>query len=193
MRRFRHGTITKEDVHFINSRYVNNHNIQLPSITELLCACYMNDERNTFNNVVFLKHLHATHLRYNDTCTECPTHTCIIKATMRYKKKSIGNISSTMRNRILDECGNSYITNSKKRFVDPALKFFYNIPLMMNTNEIIEEELANGTLCRGLYIKLKPRYMFQKKNWEGYMVNTIFSNEIEHIVYKKEISDDTYP
>ena len=167
MRRFRHGTITKEDIHCTNSRHVNNHNIQLPSITELRCACYMNDERNAFDNVVFLKHLQATHLKYNDTCTEYPTHTCIIKATMQYKKKCLENISSTMHNRILDECGDSDITNLKKRFVDPAFKLFYNVPLMMNTNERIEEESANGISYRGLYIKLKPGCMFQKENWEG--------------------------
>ena len=60
-----------------------------------------------------------------------------------------------MYNHILDQCGDSDITNGSGAFVDPALKFFFNIPLMMNTNDRIEEELANGTPCRGLYIQLK--------------------------------------
>ena len=87
-----------------------------------------------------------------------------------------------MYNRLLDECGDSDIKNSKQSFVDPALKFFPNIPLMMNTNERINEKLANGTLCRGLYVKIKKGYHFVKENWEGYMVNTISVNHIKHIV-----------
>ena len=87
-----------------------------------------------------------------------------------------------MYNRLLDECGDSDIKNSKQSFVDPALKFFPNIPLMMNTNERINEKLANGTLCRGLYVKIKKGYHFVKENWEGYMVNTISVDHIKHIV-----------
>ena len=37
---------------------------------------------------------------------------------------------------------------------------------MMNTNARIEEELANGTPCRGLYIKLKMGCEFEQENWE---------------------------
>ena len=76
---------------------------------------------------------------------------------MRYKDiegKKGKKINSVMYNRLLDECGDADIINSKRSFVDVALKFFYNVPLMMNTNERIDEKLANGTPCRGLYIKL---------------------------------------
>ena len=34
---------------------------------------------------------------------------------------------------------------------------------MMNTNAMIEENLANGTPCRGLYIKLKKGVNLFKK------------------------------
>lgn len=77
---------------------------------------------------------------------------------------------------ILDQCGDSDITNGSGIFVDPALKFFFDIPLMMNTNERIEEEFTNRTPCRGLYIKLKKGSEFMKENLEGYIVNTVFAN-----------------
>ena len=54
-----------------------------------------------------------------------------------------------MYNMILDECGDSDVVNSKGAFVDPALKFFHGVPLMMNSNERIDEDLANGTPCKG--------------------------------------------
>ena len=139
--------------------------------------------------MVFLKHLEATHTQTEDYSTECPNHTCIIKATMKYSKgKHSKPINHVMYNRIIDECGDSDIKNAKGKFVDPALKFFHNVPLMMNTNDRIKEELANGTPCIGLYIKLKYGCEYTKENWEGYMVNTISVDHIKHIVCMKESS-----
>ena len=53
---------------------------------------------------------------------------------------------------------------------------------MMNTNERIDEKLANGTPCRGLYLKLKTEYQFVKKHWRVCMISTIYVDQIEHIV-----------
>ena len=44
-------------------------------------------------------------------------------------------LNKSMYNRILDECGDSDVTNGSDTFVGPALKFIHNISLMMNTNE----------------------------------------------------------
>ena len=54
---------------------------------------------------------------------------------MRYKKKSSGPFNRKMYNRILDECGDASITNSRNSFVEPVLKFFHNIPLMTFDND----------------------------------------------------------
>ena len=185
MRRFRVGLATKHDIQMINTRFFKNDNVVLPPISKLRCACFRNDERCAFNSSVFLKHLEATHTKTNDDTLECPNHTCIIKAVMKYKRGG-ANINSTMHNRILDECGDCDIKNGKGAFVDPALKFFNNVPLMMNSNDRIHEELANGTPCLGQYIKLKHGCKYRKENWEGYMVNTIYAYEVEYIICKKE-------
>ena len=181
MRRLRNGLITKKDLQTINSRHITNPRVSLPPINQLRCACYMNTERNAYSNVIFLEHLKQTHQFTDDTSVECPKHTCIIKASMRSKENG-KKVNNVMYNRLLDECGDSDIKNSKNAFVDIALKFFHNIPLMMNTNDRIKEKLANGTSCRGLYVKLKKGYDFVKENWEGYMVNTISVDHIEHVV-----------
>ena len=118
--------------------------------------------------------------------TKSPNHTCIIKCNIRYNNNKSGALNNSMYNGLLDECGDSDILNGSSAFVDPALKFFYNVPLMMNTNARIDENLANGTPCRGLYIKLKRGCEFVQENWEGYMVNTIFANQVEHIVCMQE-------
>ena len=143
-------------------------------------------------NVVFLEHLKQTHQQTHDTTTECPNHTCIIKAKMSYKNKQSTAFNKNLYNRLLDKCGDSDITNGSKSFVDPALKFFYNIPLMMNTNERIDEKLANGTPCRGLYIILKKGEQFTKKNWEGYMVNTVCASKVKCIICKYKDTKEKY-
>ena len=123
MRRFRIGKVTKKDIQTINSRHVDNPNVLLPPITQLRCACFMNAERNAYTNVVFLEHLRQTHQKTDDTSVECPVYTCIIKASMRYQENG-KKLNNVMYKRLLDECGDSDIINSKRSFVDPALKFF---------------------------------------------------------------------
>ena len=186
MRRLRIGRITTDDIHKINTRYIKNPDVSLPSISKLRCACYRNDERNAFNNLIFLQHLKTTHHLNHETDKHVPTHTCIIKANMRYSGKKGTPLNLNLYNRLLDECGDCDITNGSKAFVDPALKFFHGIPLMMNTNERISENLANGTPCYGLYVKLKEGTDFIKENWEGYMVNTIYATDIEYILCSYE-------
>ena len=85
MRKFRIGKVTNEDIKTINSRYIKNNDVTLPPFHKLRCACYMNLEQNAYNNVIFMEHLKATHDQNNDSSIECPAHTCIIKASIRYK------------------------------------------------------------------------------------------------------------
>ena len=192
MRRFRIGEATREDIKMINSRFYTNSDVNLPPFPKIRCACFMNDERNAYNNVVFLEHLKATHPKANDSNAVSPMHTCIIKANMKYGSKSIGSMNKGMYNHLLDQCGDSDILNGSKAFVNQALNFFHNIPLMMNTNARIEEELANGTPCRGLYIKLKKGCTFEKENWEGYLVNTVFANQVDYIMCMHEGKNAKY-
>ena len=56
----------------------------------------------------------------------------------------------------------------------------------MTSNKRINESLANGTSCYGMYLKLKDGCHFKKENWDGYMVNTIFASEVDYIICKRE-------
>lgn len=82
----------------------------------------MNDERNTYNNVVFLKHLKANHSKADALDTPSPMRTCIIKANMKYGSKSIVSMNKSIYNHLLDQCSDSDITNGSGAFVDQALK-----------------------------------------------------------------------
>ena len=105
---------------------------------------------------------------------------------MQYQETFLGKISTNMHNRILGEYGGLDIISSKQTFLDPALKLFHNIPLMCNTNNKINEQLANGTLCHGVYIRLNSECRFQQDYQEEYMINTTLANNIDHTICRKD-------
>ena len=114
----------------------------------------------------------------------CPSHTVIIKGSFTY---SSGNqkVPRSLRNIIYDTCGDNDIKQGRRKY-DPSLKFFYNMPLMLTSNDRLDENLANGTSCRGLHVVLRKNAEFVKEIWNGYLVNTIEGSQIHGIVCKKE-------
>ena len=71
---------------------------------------------------------------------------------MKYSNNQSGAFDKNMYNRLLDEYGDSDITNGSGEFVYPHWTCFHNVLLMMNNSTRIDEELAIGTACRGLCI-----------------------------------------
>ena len=61
---------------------------------------------------------------------------------------------------------------------------------MMNSNDRIDENLANRTPCIGLYIKLKRGVQLHKENWEGFMVNTVYAHEVKYMICRQEKEKD---
>ena len=110
----------------------------------------------------------------------------IIKGDFTYKGSHGRPISSYLRNRIYDECGDGRVKRSDETKIDPALKFYYKVPLMMTSNKRLNEALATGTSCYGMYIKLKEGCSYKKGNWGRYMVNTIQASEIQYMICKRE-------
>ena len=52
---------------------------------------------------------------------------------------------------------------------------------MILDNSRIIEGLANGAPCRRLYLKLKDGRHIVNENWEGYVVNTITTDNIDNM------------
>ena len=88
LRRFRNGDVTEDDILFINSRYIKNDEVSLPEPTKLRYACASNDKRNAVSTSMFLKHLEETHTLSDDPSTDCPSHTVMIKGTLRYGRRN---------------------------------------------------------------------------------------------------------
>ena len=83
------------------------------------------------------------------------------------------------------------MVNPKK--IDPALKFYHNKSFMINSNARITDNLANGTPCRGMYLQLKAGIHFTKKCCDGYMVNTVYANEVDYMICMYEGKKDNDP
>ena len=192
LRRFRNGNITENDIIYINSRYIQEEDVTLPDPSKLRYACSSNVERNAVSTSIFLQHLQATHTVSDDPSIECPNHTVMIKGNLKYGRGN-GMITRNLRNFIYDSCGDAAVENSEGKRAAPVLKFYHNVPLMMNSNERIDENLANGTPCVGLYIKLKRDKQLHKENWEGFMVNTVYANDVSYMICRHEKEKDTDP
>ena len=192
MRRFRNGTITKDDIALINSRYIDNPDVKLPPQDEMQYACAKNSKSNAISSNIFLDHLKRTHPKLDDNTSLCPAHTVIIKAAMTYGSKKGNKVCMSTQNKIYDQCGDSDVINENDGSkVDPALKFYHGVPLMVVSNKRIKEKLANGTRCFGMYVVLKKHCSFKTECWEGYRVNTVMANEVAYIICKREKKNES--
>ena len=68
------------------------------------------------------------------------------------------------------------------KHVDPALKLYRNIPVMINSNKNLDKGQGNGTFARFRGIYLKDGASLREKRWDGKVANTILVNDVEYIV-----------
>ena len=66
--------------------------------------------------------------------------------------------------------------------IDPALKFYAGIFLMINSNTDLKKHRANVTLCKGIGIKLKEHARLHMKIWDGKLVPTVSIDDVEYMV-----------
>ena len=107
----------------------------------------------------------------------------VIKSSMKAGKNKASQTQQFL-NTIITNCGDADVVTSHNKTIDPELKLYTNIPLMINTNDDIENFRANGTLCRGCTVKLKPSAQVRKKIRDGRLINTISVDEAEYILCK---------
>ena len=67
------------------------------------------------------------------------------------------------------------------KHIDPALKFFHDIPLMITSNLYLKHDLGNGTRCIGLSIQLKKDCVVYCKKWDSRLIHTVSCLDIEYM------------
>jgi len=160
--RYRNNAWTDDDIKTINSRLIDTSTgVMTPNNddTYVSYACAFNKERNVIATTIFSKHVNATHpvVKPGDNdqsaCDGILRHTIIIESLIESKE---GVRSEIFHNYVIDNYGDADVTEgSGTRHIDPALKFYSGIPLMITTNKDIDKGRGNETLCRGISFKLK--------------------------------------
>ena len=103
----------------------------------------------------------------------------VIESTLKHKKTKC---SRNFHNNVFDNCGDADVQTARNQKIDPSLKFYPGVPLMINSNDNIKSGRANGTLCHGVRIKLKCGVESKVLNWDGKKVFTVLAEDTEHMV-----------
>ena len=182
LKRIAKGDADKQDFDKINSRVVDNENVKIPTEGDISYACPKNKLRNAIATKLFFDHIKTTHPKIDDPDREPPNNTVIIEARFYDKKKTH---TPSFHQTIYNNVGDADMKNQRHNtLVDPALKLYHDIPIMLNKNIDVPNGLANGTLARFKGIKLKndDRSKIIIKNWDGYKVRTVSVQDIEYII-----------
>ena len=152
MKRFREGRPTAADFEVINSHLVDSFggNVsadEMPS--NIAYATHENKERAAINASIFAKHVRAT--MSSDSTIPVPKHTLVIRSTdMSWviKNKSVP-FNAKARELTWNQCSDADVRGGRgfTRCVDPLLKLYNNIPLMVTDNIDVPRKKANGTTC----------------------------------------------
>ena len=198
LNRLRDGTITKTDFDFTDSRVISKRNKislnDMPPGTQI--ACSTNKDRCTMNHSAFRSHLRNTHEINGNTCA----HTLIVCASSLKWFRSKKVLSKKARHDLYEKCGDFNVQRSSSKFLDPFLKLYIGIPLMLTDNDDVPNGIANGTLCTLKKVLLKRNGITHMTSIsiDTYNVNCIESSYIEHLIVeiqsngtiKREISID---
>ena len=176
--RIRKGEQTMDDIHKINTRWLGNDDVSLPSDGNICYACPINKDHNAISTQVFSDLIEKTHPSADKNPTSVPNHSIVIECSIRKKKI---RVSENFHNTVFAHCGDNDVRTGNKK-IDPALKFYSGIPLMINTNDELDKGRANGTLCRGIGVKLKSDSQTRMKTWDGKVVPTVSVDDVEYML-----------
>ena len=179
MERIAKGEATKDDITKINSRVITPKHNSIKAIPDPCYACAKNSERNSISADVFSQHVQNSH----QNSLKIPTHTIIIESSISASKQMGKKHSSNHHATVYNTCGDCDVTSSfGNKHIDPVLKLYTGIPIMLNSNEHIEHDRGNGTLARFKKVVLKEDRMLKTKIWDGHHINTVSVDDVKFIV-----------
>jgi hypothetical protein len=184
--RIRQGTQTAHDIEVINSRFFTDPS-ELPESHEEFCyATPRNIERNCVSEGMFEMCI-KDHPSV-ESSEDPPDDVVVIEASIESHKK---RCPKKFHDFVYTNCGDAQIQTYRKKKVDPALKWYPGVHLMITSNDDLKKRRGNGTLCRGLKLRLKDGVIPRWKNYNGKKVLTVSVDDIkdmlcEHWLEKKE-------
>ena len=185
--RFRVGRPTVEDINEINENcYVGLSEEELP--VGIQVACHTNKDRDAINAAVFEKYC-----KQNGPSGGSVLNTaCIVfmdGLAMKNGKETFTYLqSNTMKRYFWENCGEDDCdTVGKRGRVDPALKLYYDCPLMYTQNNDVLGGQANGSrvLCRKLNLHT-GEHPFVIKLKCGTKILGVYASQVRSLTVKHE-------
>jgi hypothetical protein len=152
----------------------------------LAYAVYRNIDRVAINNGIFAEYIKRTH-SINKTVPP-PGHTLIIRSDDLTWRSDGKQFLTSARHLLWSQCKDTDITvggKKNKKYVDPFLKLYENIPLMYTENSNVPNGEANGTLSRLIKVYLRHETTednFSLMNIDGFWVRTIDASKVDHLL-----------
>jgi hypothetical protein len=134
--RVRSNTHSMDDIEAINSRFVLQTS-DLPEEGEEVCyACSTNKERNAVSEGMFQTCLQRNPPVDSD---ELPSDQVIVIEALL--KNNNARTTRNFHDAVFEICGDAQVETSRKKRVDPALKWYPGIPLMITSNDDISRKV----------------------------------------------------
>ena len=108
---------------------------------------YYNTNRTAINEGIFNKHLQKYHVQ--DIHQNPPSYTICIQSLISHMKHNgaYKKCPNYIQNLVHTCCGDCHVKNDNQ-FVDPLLKLYVSIPVMITDNIDVSGNMANGTYGR---------------------------------------------
>ena len=152
MKRFREGIPTAADFEMINSRVVDSFGGDVSSDdmpSDIARATCRNQDRAAIDASLFSKHVRAT--LSCDPNVQPPKHTLVVRADdMQWRiKRKTSPFNATAKEITWNQCSDAQVKAGRgfTRCVDPPLKLYNNIPLVVTDNIDVPRKKANGAIC----------------------------------------------
>ena len=83
-----------------------------------------------------------------------------------------------------NKCGDADVKAGRTKNTDPEFNFYSGIPFMINNNKLIEEKRGSVTKYVGLSVNMKRDCIIDCKTWDGKLVHTVSSLDVEYMLYE---------
>jgi PIF1-like helicase len=189
--RIRQGSHTPHDIDAINECVIQKSSSDTPppGLPDDVAYCvYKNADRTALNNGIFSKVLKA----HWSTSRDMPGHILAIRGDnikWAYNSRKPVPAKQEGAKYIYENCPDHKVKlkgGDKKRrpghSVDPLLKLYYHIPLMLVSNEDVPNGHANGTRVLLEAVVLNEGSILETASFDGYKCHVVGASSVKHLV-----------
>ena len=190
--RLRKNSHSVDDIDRINERTIQGEDREdLVTPQEASYCVYSNNDRSAINTGIFHKLLKA-----RDTYSALPVdNMLVVKASdIKIRKPGKKEISMSIQDQqhVFENCGDNRVTTNcggskgKGHFVDPLLKLYYGVPMMLLTNEDVPNGHANGTRVFLRKVVVNDNADLKVEAFDGTRCRCIQAGDVMHLICESE-------